>query len=170
MESLRDGDIALIRARWWLHPLTEYDHAALVWTWQPRLQGEAQYWYSLEAGFSGVRAYRLAHWPRPFVILRPVCELRVSYDALTQAMRWLGDPYAWWHLPAVFRRIMERKRGKQNINTLSEARVCTELVVDAYRAVGLDLCPGIERPTPDDIADSKRVEHVGRGGDAACRI
>lgn len=27
----RDGDIVLVRARWWLRPFCRYDHAAILW-------------------------------------------------------------------------------------------------------------------------------------------
>jgi hypothetical protein len=156
---LREGDIVLIRSRWWLRWLCEYDHAALVWSRQPRLEGEVRHFYSLEAGFSGVRAYRYGHWPREWIVLRPACDIRVSYDAVTQAMRWLGDPYAIWHLPAVFRRMWTNRR--QIRTSTDKLRVCTELCRDAYLSVGLDLTPGIARPSPDDIFYSEFVEFVG---------
>lgn len=39
--------------------------------------------------------------------------------------------------------------------------ICTTLWADAYRAVGIDLCPGIEYPTPGELAQSELLEHVG---------
>lgn len=159
---LRDGDIALIRARWWLRPLTRYDHAALVYSRNPRLNGEQRRWYTIEAGPSGVRDWVYGHWPRAWDVYRPLCLPRVAYDAVSVAWQWRGQPYAWWHLSAVLKRMWtNRRQKKQSIARLSQARVCTELPRDAYLAVGLDLCPGIKRPAPDDIADSRRVEYVG---------
>ena len=146
---LRDGDIILIRARWWLRWLCRYDHAALLYS-------RGTEWYTIESGFSGVR-----DWPfpqrRPYDIARPLCVSRVAYDAISVAMTWRGQPYAAWHLPAVFWRMMQSKAQRVEVR---QARVCTELVRDAYKEVGLDLCPGIKRPTPDDIAGSKRVEVI----------
>ena len=154
---LRDGDIILIRARWWLHPLTRYDHAALLYS-----RGLAR--YSIEAGFSGVRDWP---WPqigsRPWVIMRPQCDASTAYDAITWAMTQRGQPYAFWHLPAIIWRIM-RARSYRRIKGhiyAQEARVCSELVVDAYRAVGLDITPGVKRPTPDDIRHSEFVDYIG---------
>lgn len=152
--NLRDGDIALVRSRWWLRWLVQFDHAALVYSRQPRLEGEARHWYTIEAGFSGVRDWRYGHWPREWVVMRPLCLPGVAYDAVSAAMTWRGDPYAWWNLPAIFRRAWS-----QRVETAA-LRVCTELVVDAYRAVGLDLCPGLPSPTPDDIRESKRLMEV----------
>ncbi len=150
----RDGDIALIRARWWLHPLTEYDHAALVYS-------RALTWYSIDAGWTGVRDWPLGQWGRPFVILRPLCDAATSYDAIAWAMTQRGQPYAAWHLPAVFWRMMTKRRKILISADELKPRVCTELVVDAYRAVGLDLTPGVNRPAPDDIYYSEFTEFVG---------
>ena len=153
---LRDGDIILIRARWWLRWLCKYDHAALLYSRNPRLDGEARRWYSIESGFSGVR-----DWPfpqaRPYDIVRPFCMSNVAYDAISVAMTWRGQPYAAWHLPAIFWRMMQSKVQRVEVR---QARVCTELVRDAYKSVGLDITPGVNRPTPDDIAGSKRVVEV----------
>ena len=151
MENLRDGDIILIRARWYLHPLTRYDHAALLYS-----RGLAR--YTIESGFSGVR-----DWPfpqagtRPWIILRPQCDASTAYDAITWAMTQRGQPYAFYHLPAVLWRMM-RKRTEIAV---AQARVCTELVTDAYRFVGLDITPGVNRPTPDDIRYSEFVDYIG---------
>lgn len=153
MSNVRDGDIVLVRSRWWLRWLARYDHAALLYSRNPRLEGEARHWYTVESGFSGVR-----DWPFPqtraYDVYRPLCLPSVAYDAISWAMTQRGQPYAWWHLPAVIWRML-RKRVE-----VAQARVCSELVVDAFRSVGLDLCPGLPSPTPDDIAESKRVVEV----------
>lgn len=40
-------------------------------------------------------------------------------------------------------------------------RICSTLWADAYRDVGIDLCPGIEYPSPGDLANSKLLVKVG---------
>jgi len=39
--------------------------------------------------------------------------------------------------------------------------ICSTLWVNVYRAVGIDLCPGIRFPTPGDIANSQLLRKVG---------
>jgi hypothetical protein len=41
------------------------------------------------------------------------------------------------------------------------SRICSTLWSDAYRAAGVDLCPGIRYPSPGDIAQSKLLRKVG---------
>ncbi|MDR3598521.1 hypothetical protein [Clostridium sp.] len=38
--------------------------------------------------------------------------------------------------------------------------ICSTLVVDAYKSVGMDLCPGIKYPSPKDISESKLLRKV----------
>lgn len=38
---------------------------------------------------------------------------------------------------------------------------CSTLWADAYKSVGIDLCPGIEYPTPGDLSESKLLRHIG---------
>lgn len=40
-------------------------------------------------------------------------------------------------------------------------QICTTLWADAYKAVGVDLCPGIAHPTPGELAQSKYLQLVG---------
>ena len=41
-------------------------------------------------------------------------------------------------------------------------RICSTLwIEDAYRAVGIDLCPGIKYPSPADVAQSRLLRKVG---------
>jgi hypothetical protein len=40
------------------------------------------------------------------------------------------------------------------------ARICSTLWADAYRSVGVDLCPGIRYPSPADIAQSKLLRKI----------
>lgn len=41
-------------------------------------------------------------------------------------------------------------------------RICSTLwVVNAYRAVGIDLCPGIKFPSPADVAQSRLLRKIG---------
>ena len=153
MIDMREGDIVLVRARWWLRWRWQHEHGALV-HWRRHATGLD--WYTLEVGFTGVRDWRYGHWPRPWDVFTVRCEDEVAQAAVTAAMTWRGDPYAWWHLPALFRRTMQPQEVRA-----AEGRICTELVVDAYREVGVDLTPGIEYPTPDDIARSELLVKVG---------
>lgn len=40
-------------------------------------------------------------------------------------------------------------------------KICSTLWADAYRAAGIDLCPGIRYPTPGELANSALLEQVG---------
>lgn len=42
----------------------------------------------------------------------------------------------------------------------NKTRICSTLWADAYRSVGVDLCPGIRYPTPADLAQSKLLRKV----------
>jgi uncharacterized protein YycO len=39
---------------------------------------------------------------------------------------------------------------------------CSTLWADAYKSVGIDLCPGIQFPTPGDLAQSSLLRFVGQ--------
>lgn len=43
----------------------------------------------------------------------------------------------------------------------SKRQICTTLWADAYKAAGVELCPGIEHPTPGELAQSKYLKYVG---------
>lgn len=43
----------------------------------------------------------------------------------------------------------------------ASARICSTLWADAYRAVGVDLCPGVKYPSPADLAKSPLLRKVG---------
>lgn len=42
-----------------------------------------------------------------------------------------------------------------------KSRICSTLWADAYREVGVELCPGIRYPSPADLAQSKLLRKVG---------
>lgn len=44
------------------------------------------------------------------------------------------------------------------INT--DSVICSELWSDAYRSVGVDLCPGVKYPSPNELANSKLLRKV----------
>ena len=157
--KLREGDVIILTARRILRPFVDYDHAALIYPRQPRLIGEARRFYTIEAGLSGVRCYRYGHWNRPWVVLRPRCAESVAYDAVTQALRRRGDNYAFGHLRQLLAEVLRRKAGLR----AAELVVCHELVIQAYRDVGLDLVPGVAVPLPGDLVHSEIVEVIGAG-------
>jgi len=157
MIELREGDLAVLVARHILQPFVDYDHAALIYPRQPRLVGEVRRFYTIEAGWSGVRCYRYGHWPRAWLVLRPKCSEEVAYDAVTQALKRRGDKYAFGHLRQLLAEVLRRKAGLR----AAELVVCHELVIQAYRDVGLDLVPGIAIPLPGDLVRSEMVEIIG---------
>ena len=57
-----------------------------------------------------------------------------------------------WHLLRGKTTLRHNTRGKH---------ICTTLWVDAYRAAGIDLCPGNPYPTPADLAASSKLRYVG---------
>lgn len=67
--------------------------------------------------------------------------------AASLALQELGTRYAFEHLPAVLWRIIHRP-------IMLQAVVCTELVTHAWQQAGVDLCPGVQVPAPDDIYEA----------------
>lgn len=61
---------------------------------------------------------------------------------------------AWEFLRYVFNLILPYKEGRTR-------RICSTLWADAYRSVGIDLCPGIKYPSPADVAQSKLLRKIG---------
>ena len=39
--------------------------------------------------------------------------------------------------------------------------ICSTLWADAYKSTGVDLCPGIKYPSPEDLSQSKLLRKVG---------
>lgn len=60
----------------------------------------------------------------------------------------------WEFLRYVFNLILPYKEAKT-------VRICSTLWADAYRSVGIDLCPGIKYPSPGDLAESKLLRNMG---------
>ena len=60
---------------------------------------------------------------------------------------------AWEFLRYVFNLLLPYKEGR----TL---RICSALWADAFRSVGIGLCPGIKYPSPADVAESKFLRKV----------
>jgi len=146
---LQDGDIALIRARWWLRWLCTYDHAAIVW----RRQRAPDVWdyYTVEAGMTGVRSWVMGNWGRDITVIRPITPdnergRSLGYQAANEALRLQGLVYAWGHLARVIGQLLRRK-----LLRIQTGVVCSEFAALAWRLVGVDLCPGVREPSPDDL-------------------
>lgn len=75
------------------------------------------------------------------------------------AKEWLGVRYDY----LLFGFLAARHIIGPNVPVYASRRrqICTTLWVEAYRSVGIDLCPGIEYPTPGELASSSFLEHVG---------
>jgi len=139
-DGYRDGDIAMIRSRAAIVPLSEYDHAALIWF-------RRGIWYTIEAGASGVKVWKGPHWGRPFDVFRPNnTSAEAGKVAIDAALARVGESYSFWNLLIVIRKMLARRV----IN--AQAVVCTELVAQAWAAAGVQLCPGNLHPTPTELA------------------
>ena len=146
MSELWDGDIVLVSARKWTRPLMQYDHAGIIWRYRDDL-------YCVEAGASGVRSWPMAHWGRGYTVIRPIVacakgddrDRRLGEAVAATALRMQGWPYSWRHLARVVWRILGARIRAQ------EAVVCSELTCGAWRLNGVELCPGVLVPSPDDI-------------------
>ena len=151
---MQDGDIVLVKARRWLRWLCTYDHAGIVWSYDGA-------WHCCEAGFSGVRSWPMGHWGRGYIIIRPIvaashgspwpCELGILVAADALAMQ--GEHYDLLHLVRAIWRIVKRKFRRPGIAAQAGV-VCSELACNVWRGRGVDLCPGVAVPTPDDLADA----------------
>jgi uncharacterized protein YycO len=42
-----------------------------------------------------------------------------------------------------------------------KSHICSTLVVDAYKSVGIDLCPCTKYPSPADLSNSKLLRKIG---------
>jgi uncharacterized protein YycO len=42
-----------------------------------------------------------------------------------------------------------------------KSHICSTLVVDAYKSVGIELCPNIKYPSPADLSNSKLLRKIG---------
>jgi hypothetical protein len=42
-----------------------------------------------------------------------------------------------------------------------KSHICSTLVADSYKSVGIDLCPGIKYPSPADLSNSKLLRKIG---------
>lgn len=60
----------------------------------------------------------------------------------------------WEYLRYVFHLILPYKEP-------TATRICSTLWSDAYRSVGIDLCPGIKFPSPGDLAESRLLQKIG---------
>lgn len=47
-----------------------------------------------------------------------------------------------------------------NIPNMGKKIICSTLWVEAYRSVGIDLCPGIRYPSPADVANSRLIRKI----------
>jgi hypothetical protein len=73
--------------------------------------------------------------------------------------RQIGTKYNWWLL------VWELLRYKLHIllpfKGEFHCHICSTLAVDAYRNIGIFLCPGIKYPSPGDIGKSKLLKKIG---------
>ena len=153
MNALHDGDIVVIESNWFRHFFTSYDHAALLWS-------RDKEWYTIEAVPTGVRSYLLGHWGRPYIILRPRDSTEQGWQAANIALSWLGEPYSFWTLLELAWQIIVAKffRKPIPVRVAVVKRVCSQLVHDAWLKAGIDITPGVDKPTPEQIALSDVLE------------
>lgn len=74
------------------------------------------------------------------------------------AMQEVGDPYDY---PLLFWQLFRYKFGILLPYREGKSRECSVLWARAYRKAGIDLCPGIEYPSPADLSQSKLLRKVG---------
>ncbi|MCL6633321.1 MAG: hypothetical protein K6T63_11905 [Alicyclobacillus herbarius] len=72
--------------------------------------------------------------------------------------RWIGCRYDYFLFTLLaFRQILG---GLVPVYLSDKRHICTTLWVEAYRAVGIDLCPGIRCPTPGELAGSPHLRYL----------
>jgi len=62
--------------------------------------------------------------------------------------------FAWEFIRYMLHCMLPYQEGKT-------VRICSTLWADAYRQVGMDLCPGVKYPSPGDLTISKLLRKVG---------
>lgn len=75
------------------------------------------------------------------------------------AMQWFGTRYDYLLFGSLaFRHLL----GEGMPLYANKGRhICTTLWTQAYRSVGIELCPGIEYPTPGELSQSGLLQYVG---------
>lgn len=74
------------------------------------------------------------------------------------AIREVGDPYDY---PLLFWQFLRYRFNLRLPYREGKARECSVLWARLYRQVGVDLCPGIEYPSPADLSQSKLLRKIG---------
>lgn len=78
---------------------------------------------------------------------------------VASAMEWFGTGYDYFLFGSLALRHMFW--GGAPLYAGKKRQICTTLWTEAYRAVGIDLCPGIRYPTPGELSQSEQLEYVG---------
>ncbi len=83
-------------------------------------------------------------------------------DAIVRAvMQWIGTRYDYGLFGSLAVRHIFGDTVPIPLVASKRRHICTTLWTQAYRAVGIDLCPGIEYPTPGELAKSPVLKFVG---------
>ncbi|QSO46900.1 C40 family peptidase [Alicyclobacillus mengziensis] len=89
----------------------------------------------------------------------PVLSMEQRHEIVQAATKWLGAKYD--YLLFGFLAFKHLLRLDVPVYGGKKRQICTTLWTDAYRSVGIELCPGIEYPTPGELAESALLRKVG---------
>lgn len=79
-------------------------------------------------------------------------------DIVHYVTKEIGTPYDYLLIGLIGVRLLFKSESLKYTN--QKRQICTTLWVDAYRSVGVDLCPGNLHPTPGDLAQSPLLRQV----------
>ncbi|UOF88862.1 hypothetical protein LSG31_13020 [Fodinisporobacter ferrooxydans] len=154
--NLRPGDLVFVRGTTWFEKAIEditssqYSHVAGIVKENELIEAQG----FRKTGYQGLDCYYgqsdiftcagLSDEQRQAIIECVLSEVGTRYDyilILWEAVRYL------------LHKVFPYKETKR--------RICSTLWADAYKAAGIDLCPGIRYPSPEDLAQSKLLKKIG---------
>ncbi|MHB1651681.1 MAG: hypothetical protein ACYCVD_04280 [Desulfitobacteriaceae bacterium] len=156
--EMRKADLILVRGRGWFSKEIEeitkspYSHVAGIVKENELVEANG-------FRFPGVTYAALDYYAgRADVFTCDVLAKEQRQQITNLAISEVGDPYDY---PLLFWQFFRYRFGWHLPYREGKSRECSVLWAEIYRNVGIDLCQGIEYPSPADLAQSKLLRKVG---------
>jgi hypothetical protein len=109
------------------------------------------------AGFESVETYKGV----ADVYRCPLVTEEQRREIINAVLQWAGSGYDYLRFGSLACRQILGAVIPMPVYSSRTRHICTTLWVDAYRAAGIDLCPGVAHPTPGELAQSPLLEFAG---------